>query len=78
MKKLPFGVNEKPRVAETKAVAIDIEDHLGNSIIHVNTWWSGEGFTVQLEADNGRTDAIDFSWQEWSALKLAIKAIQNA
>ena len=78
MGKLPFGIASEPTVADTKAASVVISDHLGNSTLHVNTWWSGEGFTFSLEADDCRNDAIDLSWQEWAALKLAVKAIKDS
>jgi hypothetical protein len=77
-KKLPFGLVSAPRVADTKATCVDIDDHLGKSSIHVNTWWSGEGVTVAVDPEKGERQQFDLSWQEYDALRAAIKAIRSA
>ena len=76
-KKLPFGIVAEPRSANTKAAVIDVDDHMAKSSLHVNTWWSGEGITVTVDDENGKRQQIDLSWQEWRALKMAVKAVRD-
>jgi 2-phospho-L-lactate transferase/gluconeogenesis factor (CofD/UPF0052 family) len=56
---------------------LDISDHSGDSTMHVNTWWNGEGFTLFLDGDK-KVHEIDLTWTQWDALKLAVKAIKKA
>lgn len=76
-KKLPFGIKHRPKLANTKSVLCDVSDHLGESTVMVDTWWSGEGFTVHVHAKDGKRE-IDFSWSEWDALRLCLKEIKDS
>lgn len=76
-KKLPFGIVSEPRVSNTKAVLVPIEDHLSKSNVLVSTMWSGEGITVEVSDEKGKTQQIELSWQEWTALKMAVKALKE-
>lgn len=65
-----------PRVQPTKSVMCTVDDHLGKSDIMIDTWWSGEGFTLRIESD-GEKREMDVSWQEWEAIKRSIDAIDS-
>ena len=65
-----------PRVQSTKAVMCTVDDHLGKSDIMIDTWWSGEGFTLQIASD-GKKREMEISWQEWEAIKRSIDAIDS-
>lgn len=71
-KELPFGV-KFVRPANTASVLVGIDDHLGESSVCVNTWWSGEGFDL-ITAEGNTEQRIGISWVQWEAMKLAVKA----
>ena len=70
---LPFGVARRPRVANTKSALCCIDDHHGKSELMVDTWWSGEGFTLQISDDGEKS--IQITWTQWDALKLTVSEI---
>jgi hypothetical protein len=74
---LPFGLTKKPRVQNTQASLANIDDHLGESSVMVQTWWSGEGFTVEIQ-DKNSSDKLDISWTQYEALKLSVEEILKA
>lgn len=67
-------IKSPPRVANTKAVLCVVDDHLAKSEIMLTTWWSGEGFTLEIEGKDG-VRKMDFSWQEWEAAKKCLDAL---
>ena len=71
---LPFGIKRPPQVAKTKAALCVVDDHLGKSDVMVETWWSGEGITLQIDGKDGRQQ-IDLSWSEWDAARLCVEAV---
>ena len=79
--RLPFGITHLPRTCDTKASLIRVDDHLGKSDVSIQTWWNGEGFTLQIDSEETipslvrPPQSIDISWQEWEALKLLVKDI---
>lgn len=75
---LPFGLKSLPDVQNTKASAVDVCDHLGESSIYIDTWWSGEGFTIRIDRKGEGKQEIELSWQEWEAVRLSIKAINKS
>lgn len=63
----------KPRAVDTVAVAAEVDDHLGESCVMIQTWWSGEGFTLTIE-DRGetpmrQTQEVDLTWTQWEAVR---------
>lgn len=77
-KDLPFYISREPNVAKTLAALQTVEDHLGRSDVMVNTWWSGEGFTVEIHNQDDKPptrQSIDITWQQWDSLKRVVKAI---
>lgn len=74
---LPFGITRRPRVADTKAALCCVDDHLSTSDVMIQTWWSGEGFTLQIDCE-GKRELLDLSWQEWEALRLCVEAVLEA
>ncbi len=72
---LPFGIVRPPSVANTKSAVVDIDDHLGKSSVMVDTWWNGEGMTLRVCESDQPDVALDVSFTQWVALKLAVKAV---
>jgi len=70
------GIPRPPKVAATKACAVDVHDEFGDSIVHVNTWWSGAGITVGIQ-EGSRIKNLDLDWAQWEALRLAVEALQG-
>lgn len=77
MDELPFGIVGPPRVQRTKSALCCVDDHLGKSEVMLDTWWSGEGFTLRANR-NGKSETLDLSWQEWEALRLCVEAVLKA
>lgn len=73
---LPVGIPHPPRTARTHACLVDI-DFPDKSSVMVQTWWNGEGFTIEVEHDTQDTRRIDLTWTEYSAVKLAVRDIRE-
>ncbi len=76
-RKLPFGIAQPPMVSNTKACLVVVDDHLGKSSVMVETWWSGEGFTIQID-DSGKTERLEVTWTQSRAIRLALDEIKKA
>lgn len=76
-KKLPFGIPRPPQVATIKVARVAVEDHFGESSVMVETWWNGEGITIQVNAKSEEQRVL-LTWQEWTAVRLAVAAIHEA
>ena len=74
MDELPFGIVRPPQVQKTKSALCVVDDHLGKSDVMIDTWWSGEGFTVRVDRES-KAETLDLSWQEWEALRLCVEAV---
>lgn len=74
---LPFGLVRKPRVQSTLAVHAELDDHLGKSYVYAQTWWSGEGFSLEIQ-NSDETHKADITWTQYEALKVAVDEIQKA
>lgn len=74
---LPFGLKKAPRVVPTHASYAELDDHLGLSYLSVQTWWSGEGFTLEIQNSN-ETHKADITWTQYEALKVSVESIQKA
>lgn len=74
---LPFGITTKPSVSKTHAALVSIDDHLGKSDVMIQTWWNGEGFTLTI-GEGAKSQMIDISHVQWTATKMAVRAIKNA
>lgn len=75
--RLPFGMTHPPRTAKTTATLATIDDHLGKSDLMAWTWWSGEGFTLEIQEYGKVAERIDISWTQWDALQLVVKELDR-
>ena len=66
-----------PRTCKTTATLVTLDDHLGKSDLLAWTWWSGEGFTLEIQEEGKAAEQIDISWSQWDALKLVVKELQT-
>lgn len=71
--RLPFGVTRPPSTCNTKASLITLDDHLGKSELMAWTWWSGEGFTLEVQNDREPPRHVDITWTQWDALKMIVR-----
>jgi len=74
---LPFGLIKKPSVQTTHSVYAELDDHLGKSYLMAQTWWSGEGFSLEIQNSN-ETHKVDITWTQYEALKVAVNEMQKA
>ncbi len=72
-KKLPFGIVRGPQVSNTKSVLVDTK-YINESMVMVESWWNGEGFLVRIYSDKEK-QSLELQWHEWTALKMAVKAL---
>lgn len=60
---------------ERKAVCAEYADHFTKSgFVEVTVWHNGEGVDVATDG-GGSSDHIGFTWEQWRALKRAMKAL---
>lgn len=75
--------HKKPSVANTKEALSDVEDYMGKrSIVMVNTWGCGDGFTVEIDdwKEDGtvtRTQRIELSNDQWDAVRACVTAVRK-
>lgn len=75
--KLPWYIKREPAVTRLSSAELDIDDHFGHEVMSVTAWANGEGFDVQITPDKGPEIKAPLTWQEWVALKRAVRAMQD-
>src|SRR5574343_658911 len=75
--KLPWYIKREPAVTRLSSAELDIDDHFGHEVMSVTAWANGEGFDVQITPDKGTEIKAPLTWQEWVALKRAVRAMQD-
>lgn len=74
---MTWFIKDGPIVHEVLAAGISIDDHFGPEHIGVTEWANGEGLQVDLVPEKGPDKRIELTWQEWTAIKKAVRAIQD-
>jgi hypothetical protein len=71
--------HSKPDVSSTKEASSVVDDHVGKSHVMVITWGNGEGFSIELEDIDGKTNQkqrLEVTWSQWRAIKACVKEVQ--
>lgn len=75
---MPWFIKHGPTVYNVRSVVTEIDDHLGKATVFVNEWGNGEGFDVILHRDKEPEQRAEITWSEWTALKKAVRKIDEA
>lgn len=75
---MPWFIKHGPVVHNVRSVEVDIEDHLGKATVFVNEWGNGEGFDAILQREKEPEQRVEITWSEWTALKKAVRKIDEA
>lgn len=74
--KLPWFIKRPPEAITVACATVDINDHFGHEVLCVTEWANGEGFDLHIAPDKGPEIRTPLTWQEWDALKRAVRAMR--
>jgi hypothetical protein len=70
----------KPDVSDTKEASSLVDDHLGKTHVMLTTWGNGEGFSIELQDIDGKTNQkqrLEMTWSQWRAIRACLKKVQK-